>query len=166
MVRAGGRRGGLAWALTIWPGLIHDPSLNGAVAAHHPRSGAPALLGRPLPAGPWAVSAPGYFRSGTAGAAWSSPFLPLHSLAIGRPRDPLRRLILDCSPFSVRLLAAAGFDHVVVDPQRDGATEHDLPRLTSLITVATNSLAVSRGTAAELAAAHGKQHLPRHRVVI
>ena len=33
------------------------------------------------------------------------------------------------SPLSVRLLAAAGVDYVVVDLQHGGATEHDLPGL-------------------------------------
>jgi len=40
------------------------------------------------------------------------------------------------SPLSVRLLAAAGFDYVVVDLQHGGATEHDLPGLTSAIRLA------------------------------
>src|SRR6266581_2736442 len=31
------------------------------------------------------------------------------------------------SPLSVRLLAAAGVDYVVIDLQHGGATEHDLP---------------------------------------
>src|SRR5271166_6236726 len=35
------------------------------------------------------------------------------------------------SPLSVRLLAAAGLDYVVVDLQHGGATEHDLPGLTA-----------------------------------
>ena len=37
------------------------------------------------------------------------------------------------SPLSVRLLAAAGLDYVVVDLQHGGATEHDLPGLTTAI---------------------------------
>jgi 4-hydroxy-2-oxoheptanedioate aldolase len=40
------------------------------------------------------------------------------------------------SPLSVRLLAAAGLDYVVVDLQHGGATEHDLPALTSAIALA------------------------------
>ena len=40
------------------------------------------------------------------------------------------------SPLSVRLLAAAGVDYVVVDLQHGGATEHDLPGLTSAIRLA------------------------------
>jgi 4-hydroxy-2-oxoheptanedioate aldolase len=40
------------------------------------------------------------------------------------------------SPLSVRLLAAAGADYVVVDLQHGGATEHDLPGLTSAIRLA------------------------------
>src|SRR5215475_7296838 len=40
------------------------------------------------------------------------------------------------SPLSVRLLAAAGLDYVVVDLQHGGATEHDLPGLTSAIRLA------------------------------
>src|SRR5215472_7933767 len=40
------------------------------------------------------------------------------------------------SPISVRLLAAAGVDYVVVDLQHGGATEHDLPGLTSAIRLA------------------------------
>jgi 4-hydroxy-2-oxoheptanedioate aldolase len=40
------------------------------------------------------------------------------------------------SPLSVRLLAAAGFDYVVIDLQHGGATEHDLPGLTSAIRLA------------------------------
>ena len=72
LVRAGGRRAGLAGALTIGPGMIHDPSLRGAGPAHHPRAGAPAPLGRPLTPGPWAVPAPATSSSGTAAAAWSS----------------------------------------------------------------------------------------------
>ena len=40
------------------------------------------------------------------------------------------------SPFSVRLLAAAGLDYVVVDLQHGGATEHDLPALTTAIRLA------------------------------
>ena len=40
------------------------------------------------------------------------------------------------SALSVRLLAAAGVDYVVVDLQHGGATEHDLPGLTSTIRLA------------------------------
>jgi len=40
------------------------------------------------------------------------------------------------SPLSVRLLAAAGLDYVVIDLQHGGATEHDLPGLTSAIRLA------------------------------
>ena len=40
------------------------------------------------------------------------------------------------SALSVRLLAAAGADYVVVDLQHGGATEHDLPGLTSAIRLA------------------------------
>src|SRR5499427_4478403 len=40
------------------------------------------------------------------------------------------------SPLSARLLAAAGVDYVVVDLQHGGATEHDLPGLTSAIRLA------------------------------
>src|SRR5689334_7673657 len=40
------------------------------------------------------------------------------------------------SPLSVRLLAAADLDYVVVDLQHGGATEHDLPGLTSAIRLA------------------------------
>src|ERR1700722_16158584 len=40
------------------------------------------------------------------------------------------------SPVSVRLLAAAGLDYVVIDLQHGGATEHDLPGLTSAISLA------------------------------
>ena len=40
------------------------------------------------------------------------------------------------SALSVRLLAAAGVDYVVVDLQHGGATEHDLPGLTSAIRLA------------------------------
>ena len=40
------------------------------------------------------------------------------------------------SPLSVRLLAAAGVDYVVIDLQHGGATEHDLPGLTSAIRLA------------------------------
>jgi len=40
------------------------------------------------------------------------------------------------SPLSVRLLAAAGLDYVVVDLQHGGATEHDLPALTIAIRLA------------------------------
>jgi 4-hydroxy-2-oxoheptanedioate aldolase len=40
------------------------------------------------------------------------------------------------SPLSVRLLAAAGVDYVVLDLQHGGATEHDLPGLTSAIRLA------------------------------
>jgi len=40
------------------------------------------------------------------------------------------------SPLSVRLLAAAGVDYVVVDLQHGGATEHDLPGLTTAIRLA------------------------------
>jgi len=40
------------------------------------------------------------------------------------------------SPLSVRLLAATGADYVVVDLQHGGATEHDLPGLTSAIRLA------------------------------
>jgi 4-hydroxy-2-oxoheptanedioate aldolase len=40
------------------------------------------------------------------------------------------------SPLSVRLLAAAGLDYVVVDLQHGGATEHDLPALTTAIRLA------------------------------
>jgi 4-hydroxy-2-oxoheptanedioate aldolase len=40
------------------------------------------------------------------------------------------------SPLSVRLLAAAGLDYVVVDLQHGGATEHDLPALTTTIRLA------------------------------
>jgi 4-hydroxy-2-oxoheptanedioate aldolase len=40
------------------------------------------------------------------------------------------------SPLSVRLLAAAGVDYVVVDLQHGGATEYDLPGLTSAIRLA------------------------------
>jgi 4-hydroxy-2-oxoheptanedioate aldolase len=40
------------------------------------------------------------------------------------------------SPLSVRLLAATGLDYVVVDLQHGGATEHDLPGLTSAIRLA------------------------------
>src|SRR5215472_13706165 len=40
------------------------------------------------------------------------------------------------SPLSVRLLATAGLDYVVVDLQHGGATEHDLPGLTSAIRLA------------------------------
>src|SRR5262249_13766155 len=60
--RAGGRRGGLAGALAIWPGMIHSPSLNGGGTC------SPSSLKRSWPArppwtpGPWAVLAPGYFR--------------------------------------------------------------------------------------------------------
>jgi 4-hydroxy-2-oxoheptanedioate aldolase len=37
------------------------------------------------------------------------------------------------SPLSVRLLAGAGLDYVVVDLQHGGATEHDLPVLTTAV---------------------------------
>jgi len=40
------------------------------------------------------------------------------------------------SPLSVRLLAAAGLDYVVLDLQHGGATEHDLPALTTAIRLA------------------------------
>ena len=40
------------------------------------------------------------------------------------------------SPLSVRLLAAAGVNYVVIDLQHGGATEHDLPGLTSAIRLA------------------------------
>jgi 4-hydroxy-2-oxoheptanedioate aldolase len=40
------------------------------------------------------------------------------------------------SPLSVRLLAAAGADYVVIDLQHGGATEADLPALTSAIRLA------------------------------
>jgi 4-hydroxy-2-oxoheptanedioate aldolase len=40
------------------------------------------------------------------------------------------------SPLSVRLLAAAGLDYVVIDLQHGGATEADLPALTSAIRLA------------------------------
>ena len=40
------------------------------------------------------------------------------------------------SPLSVRLLAAAGVNYVVLDLQHGGATEHDLPGLTSAIRLA------------------------------
>ena len=40
------------------------------------------------------------------------------------------------SPFSVRPMAAAGLDYVVVDLQHGGATEHDLPALTTAIRLA------------------------------
>ncbi len=40
------------------------------------------------------------------------------------------------SPLSVRLLAAAGLDYVVIDLQHGGATETDLPGLTSAIRLA------------------------------
>jgi 4-hydroxy-2-oxoheptanedioate aldolase len=40
------------------------------------------------------------------------------------------------SPFSVRLLAAAGFDYVVIDLQHGQATESDLPGMTSAIRLA------------------------------
>ena len=40
------------------------------------------------------------------------------------------------SPLSVRLLAAAGLDYVVIDLQHGGATEADLPGLTSAIRLA------------------------------
>ncbi len=40
------------------------------------------------------------------------------------------------SPLDVRLLAAAGLDYVVVDLQHGGATEHDLPGLTTAIALA------------------------------
>ena len=40
------------------------------------------------------------------------------------------------SPLSVRLLAAAGLDYVVIDLQHGGATEADLPALTGAIRLA------------------------------
>ena len=40
------------------------------------------------------------------------------------------------SSLSVRLLAAAGLDYVVIDLQHGGATEHDLPALTTAIRLA------------------------------
>jgi 2-keto-3-deoxy-L-rhamnonate aldolase RhmA len=40
------------------------------------------------------------------------------------------------SPLSARLLAAAGLDYVVIDLQHGGATEHDLPALTTAIRLA------------------------------
>src|ERR1700760_2994044 len=40
------------------------------------------------------------------------------------------------SPLSVRPLAAAGFDYVVIDLQHRGATETDLPAMTSAIRLA------------------------------
>src|ERR1700690_2017120 len=40
------------------------------------------------------------------------------------------------SPVSVRLLAAAGLDYVVIDLQHGTATEHDLPGLTDAIRLA------------------------------
>ncbi len=40
------------------------------------------------------------------------------------------------SPLSVRLLAAAGLDYVVIDLQHGGATEHDLPAITGAIRLA------------------------------
>ena len=40
------------------------------------------------------------------------------------------------SPLSVRLLAAAGLDYVVIDLQHGGATEADLPAMTSAIRLA------------------------------
>ena len=40
------------------------------------------------------------------------------------------------SPLSVRLLAAAGLDYVVIDLQHGGAAEHDLPALTTAIRLA------------------------------
>src|SRR5262249_52508389 len=40
------------------------------------------------------------------------------------------------SPLSVRLLAAAGVDYGVIDLKQGGATEHDVPGLTSAIRLA------------------------------
>src|SRR5215470_5586114 len=40
------------------------------------------------------------------------------------------------SPLSVRLLATAGLDYVVIDLQHGGATEADLPAMTSAIRLA------------------------------
>jgi 4-hydroxy-2-oxoheptanedioate aldolase len=40
------------------------------------------------------------------------------------------------SPLSVRLLAAAGLDYVVIDLQHGGAAEHDLPAITDAIRLA------------------------------
>ena len=46
------------------------------------------------------------------------------------------------SPLSVRLLATAGVDYVVVDLQHGGATEHDLPGLTSAIRLVVWTMAI------------------------
>src|ERR1700744_6173693 len=43
------------------------------------------------------------------------------------------------SLLSVRLLAAAGFDYVVIDLQHGGATESDLPAMTNAIRLARST---------------------------
>src|SRR5260370_12135120 len=58
-----------------------------------------------------------------------------------RPRLVARELLYGAwsvipSPLSVRLLAAAGLDYVVIDLQHGGATEADLPAMTSAIRLA------------------------------
>src|SRR4051795_7335399 len=55
------------------------------------------------------------------------------------------------SPLSVRLLAAAELDYVVIDLQHGGATEHDLPAMTDAIRLA-GAAPPSRGPAGAPAA--------------
>ena len=94
LVRAGGRRGGLAGALTIWPGLIHDPSLNGAIAAHLSSLRRCCAARPPSDAGAVGGPAPGYFRFRYCSRRLVISVLPLRSLAIAvfRARSRSRRV--------------------------------------------------------------------------
>ncbi len=62
-----------------------------------------------------------------------SRYLPFRLVA----REPLYGAwSVIASPLSMRLLVAAGLDYVVIDLQHGGATEADLPAMTSAIRLA------------------------------
>jgi 4-hydroxy-2-oxoheptanedioate aldolase len=76
---------------------------------------------------------------GAGGRVWFAGPMPL--AATFRSRLVARETLYGAwsvipSPLSVRLLAAAGLDYVVIDLQHGGATEADLPAMTSAVRLA------------------------------
>ncbi len=76
---------------------------------------------------------------GPGGGLWFAGLMPTAPAFRSRltAREPLYGAwSVIPSPLSVRLLAAAGLDYVVIDLQHGGATEHDLPAMTDAIRLA------------------------------
>src|ERR1041385_6498456 len=87
-------------------------------------------VGLPPRSGPCRVTGPRVWFAG-----------PMSTAATFRSRLVARESLYGAwsvipSPFSVRLLAPAGVDYVVIDLQHGGATEHDLPGMTDAISLA------------------------------